>query len=153
MSIAIKQEQSFPAPPEAVLRALLDPNVLKFCIPKCRDVRRVTPNQFRVAADIGVLKLTYRFDGLIDLAPNADETGYDVSATVSIGRIKLGNVTGYVQVAGGPGGSQLSGSVEINPARKFGPVITKMMQPLASSLVGSFFNRFEIAVSEMDLDD
>jgi uncharacterized protein len=153
VAIAIKKEQSFMVPREIVLRALLDPNILKFCIPKCREVRRVTPNQFRVSADIGVLKLTYKFDGVINLIPKPGDEGYDVDASVSYGRTQLGKVTGDVVVEGSADASKLTGQVMIEPMRKFGPVVSKLIQPLANTLVGSFFNRFEIAIAEMDLKD
>jgi uncharacterized protein len=153
MPIAIRKEQSFMAPREAVMRALLDPAILKFCIPKCREVRRVTPNQFRVSADVGVLKLSYKIDGVIDLTPKADGSGYDAEASVSYGRLQLGKISGDVTIEGAADSSKLVGAVEIEPMRKFGPVVTKMIQPLANTLVGAFFTRFEIAVAEMDLDD
>lgn len=148
MAIKVSQTYVVAAPKEIVMESMTDPQVLKFCVPKCRAVRSVAANMMRVSAQVTVLTRTYQMDGLVRFDPIENDAGYDVKCTVTIGPYQIGEVEGSVLFEELADSTSVRSDAVIKPARRFNPVIEKLAEPLARSLSGAFFKRFGIAVAE-----
>ena len=148
MAIRVSQTYVVAAPRDVVMESMTDPQVLKFCVPKCRAVRSIAANMMRVSAQITVLTRTYQMDGLVKFDPLEDETGYDVRCTVTTGPFQIGEVQGKVVFEELADSTSVRSDAVITPGRRFNPVIEKLAEPLARSLSGAFFKRFGIAVAE-----
>lgn len=150
MAIQITQKHSIPAPKSVVMGALVDPNTLKFCIPKCRTVRRLSPTSMRVSADLGVLNKSYQLDGMLEIRPLADNAGYDLQCNVTVGAVKLGRIEGRILVDEALDSSNVNSTASIITARKFNPLVEKLAEPLAKSLSNAFFKRLGMAAADVD---
>jgi uncharacterized protein len=150
LAIQITQKHSIPAPKNVVMGALVDPQTLKFCIPKCRTVRRISPTSMRVSADVGVLNKTYQLDGMLEIITLENSAGYDVQCNVTVGAVKLGRIEGRILVDDAIDSSDVSSSTMIVTARKFNPLVEKLAEPLAKSLSSAFFKRLGMAAADVD---
>jgi carbon monoxide dehydrogenase subunit G len=132
------------------MSALTDPQTLKFCIPKCRTVRRLSPTSMRVSADIGVLNKSYQLDGLLEITALENNAGYDVQCNVAVGAVKLGRIEGRILVDDALDNASVSSSTTIVTARKFNPLVEKLAEPLAKSLSNAFFKRLGVAAADVE---
>ena len=149
MAIKLDGEYSVSGTQIAVLNGLVDPDVLKFCIPNCRQARR-DGDQMRVSLDLEIFRKSYHFESMASLTRLTDDAGYDVTGQVFAGARKVGSFDGRLIVEEGGDQQFISGKVNLHPAMNFGAVIEKMATPLARKLADNFFSRFDLAISERD---
>jgi carbon monoxide dehydrogenase subunit G len=141
-------EQSIAASPEAVWRALNDPEVLRQSIPGCKSLERVNDNAFKATVETKIGPMTAVFSGDVQLSDLDPPHGYTLSGRGSAG--SMGSAKGIARVRLLPEGSgtRLTYEVDADVTGKFAQLGSRLIQGTANLLAGQFFTRFGVAVAE-----
>jgi carbon monoxide dehydrogenase subunit G len=138
----ITGEQTIAAAPEAVWRALNDPDVLRRSIPGCKSLDQVDGTAYRATVEtkIGPIKATFNGDVVLsDLNP---PFGYTLSGRGSAGNMGNAKGTAKVRLAPDGSGTKLSYDVDAEVTGKFAQLGSRLIQSTAGVLADHFFSRF-----------
>jgi uncharacterized protein len=136
--------QKFAAPPQQVWNALMNPAVLKDCIPGATNVT-IANNVITIDASVNVPFIS----GAFQLAANIVEqtppshAKLAVDRTGSFGAIK-GDVT--IDLAADGAGTNLSYSAHLDLSGKVGMADNPLGKPIVNSALGTFFKNLESKV-------
>jgi carbon monoxide dehydrogenase subunit G len=138
----ITGEQTIAAAPEAVWRALNDPDVLRRSIPGCKSLDQVDGTAYRATVEtrIGPIKATFNGDVVLsDLNP---PFGYTLSGRGSAGNMGSAKGTAKVKLTPDGSGTKLSYDVDAEVTGKFAQLGSRLIQSTAGVLAEHFFSRF-----------
>jgi uncharacterized protein len=134
------------APPAAVWEALLNPDVLKECVPGCESMTGSAGEGFEAAVVQKVGPVKARFTGVVKLSDMV------VGKTVTISGEGKGGAAGFakggavVTLAEIPGGTSLSYDVEASVGGKIAQLGSRIIDGFAKKMADDFFTRFQEAV-------
>jgi uncharacterized protein len=138
----ITGEQTIEAPPEAVWKALNDPEVLRQSIPGCKSLSQVNGTSYKATIEtkIGPIKAT--FDGEVELSDLNPPHGYTLAGRGSAG--PMGNAKGQAKVSLSPvgNGTKLTYDVDAEVTGKLAQLGSRLIQSTTGVLAGHFFKRF-----------
>jgi carbon monoxide dehydrogenase subunit G len=143
----ISGEQSIAAPPDAVWRALNDPEVLRRSIPGCKTLDKASGNAFRATVETKIGPINATFNGDVELSDLDPPHGYTLSGRGSAGG--MGNAKGVAKVRLAPagGGTKLTYDVDAEVTGKFAQLGSRLIQSTAGILARQFFDRFTEVVA------
>ena len=135
-------EHTFSAPKEKVWQALLDPEVLKGCLPGCEKLDVVGPDEYAATMKIGIAMIKGTFTGKVKITDRVEGDSYtmhvegagpqgQVSGT---GKLRLTETDGKTTI-------HYEGHAEVRGT--LARVGARMIQPAAKTIVGQFFGCFE----------
>lgn len=135
-------EHTFSAPKEKVWQALLDPEVLKGCLPGCEKLDVVGPDEYAATMKIGIAMIKGTFSGKVRIYDRVENESYtmhvegagpqgQVSGT---GKLRLTELDGTTTI-------HYEGHAEVRGT--LARVGARMIQPAAKTIVGQFFGCFE----------
>ncbi|MGH2532311.1 MAG: SRPBCC family protein [Thermomicrobiales bacterium] len=140
-------EHTFEAPRDRVWAFMLDPDVLRQCLPGCERLDQVGPDEYTATMKIGIAMIRGTFEGRVKISDKQEPERYtmsvegsgpqgQVSGTGTLELIEEGERT-TVRYRG-------DASVRGTLAR----VGARMVQPAARTIVGQFFGCLEKQASE-----
>jgi carbon monoxide dehydrogenase subunit G len=140
-------EQRIPAPRPVVWDALLDPEVLKACIPGCEKVTKTSDTEYTadVVAKVGPVKA--KFTGAVTLGDLDPPNSCTISGEGKGGPAGFAKGSAKVALADAPeGGTLLTYTVAANVGGKLAQIGSRLIDGVARKMADDFFSTFnEIA--------
>ena len=134
------------APPSAVWAALLDPEVLKACIPGCESMTGSPDEGFEAAVVQKVGPVKARFTGVVKLSDMRPGESVRISGEGKGGPAGFAKGGATVTLAPSGTGTALSYEVEANVGGKIAQLGSRIIDGFAKKMADDFFTRFQEAV-------
>lgn len=134
------------AAPEIVWAALLDPEVLKECIPGCQELTGSVEDGFEavVTQKIGPVKATFK--GAVTLSDIVPGQSCTISGEGKGGAAGFAKGGAKVGLTPEKGGTLLTYAVEARVGGKLAQLGSRIIDGVARKLADEFFERFQAAV-------
>ena len=129
----------FQASPERLWDALLDPDLVKECIPGVKTFSEIAPDKYRVevALRVGIVSATYI--GTMELADKVPHSSYRMIVRGSGVRTNL-SAQGKIALSAEDGGTTLSFNGDVQVTGVLARVGQRLMTNVAQQQIGRFFN-------------
>lgn len=142
-------EYRIPAPREEVWDKLIDPEVLRACIPGCESLEKTADNQFDavVTAKIGPVKA--KFNGKVELTELDRPNGYKIQGEGKGGAAGFAKGGATVNLADEDGATRLTYEADAKVGGKLAQVGSRLVKSSAKKMADDFFDKFaEVAGGE-----
>lgn len=128
----------FQAPPERLWDALLDPEVVKECIPGVKSFTPLSPDSYKVevALRVGIVSATY--NGTMEIADKAPPHSYRMRVRGSGVRTNL-SAEGEIALREKDGGTILSFNGDVQVTGVLARAGQRLMTNVAQQQIGRFF--------------
>ena len=132
----------------AVWQALNDPDVLRECIPGCKDLAGSPSEGFAatVTQKVGPVKATFK--GTIELSDVIEPESYTISGQGKGGAAGFAKGSAKVKLVEVEDGTELSYEVEARVGGKLAQIGSRLIDGTAKKLANEFFERFQNVVEE-----
>ena len=140
------------ADPKVVWDAILNPDVLKECIPGCESLTGSVAEGYEAVVKQKVGPVSATFTGLVQLSDIVEGRSLKISGEGKGG--VAGFAKGGAQVSFEPmeGGTRLTYEAEANVGGKIAQLGSRIIDSFAKKLADEFFTRFQAAVEEPELE-
>lgn len=134
------------APPSEVWAAILNPEVLKACIPGCTEVTGNRDDGYEavVTQKVGPVKATFK--GAVSLSDITEGAGVTISGEGKGGPAGFAKGGAVVRLEPIPEGTRLTYEVEANVGGKLAQLGSRIIDGFAKKMADEFFSRFQTAV-------
>ena len=139
----ISGEKQIKATPEEIWAQLLDPDVLKQCVPGCEEVEITQPLTYRAVATIKVGPVKARFSGDINIVDIDDFKSCRLVGKGSGGVAGYARGNAMVQLTPAETGTRLSYDCEVQIGGKIASLGDRLFRSIAEKNVDSFFASFQ----------
>lgn len=143
----LAEERHIAADPAVVWAAVLDPEVLKQCVPGCESLTGSVADGFEAVVVQKVGPVKARFAGKVTLSDIVEGRSLRISGEGQ------GGVAGYAKgganVAMAPaegGGTTLTYEVEAAVGGKIAQLGSRIIEGFAKNMAGQFFDKFQLAI-------
>ena len=138
------------ADPKVVWDAILNPDVLKECIPGCESLTGSVADGYEAVVKQKVGPVSATFTGLVQLSDIVEGRSLKISGEGKGG--VAGFAKGGANVSFEPmeGGTRLTYEAEANVGGKIAQLGSRIIDSFAKKLSDEFFTRFQAAVEEPD---
>lgn len=135
-------EHTFNVPREKVWKFMLDPEVLKACLPGCEKLEAVGEDEYVATMKIGISFIRGTFSGKVKITDKIEPESYKMLVEGSGPQGQVSGVGSLELVDQGE--STLVRYVgEANVRGSLARVGARMIQPAAKTIVGQFFEKME----------
>ena len=136
------------ADPKVVWDAILNPEVLKECIPGCESLTGSVADGYEAVVKQRVGPVSATFTGLVQLSDIVPGKSLKISGEGKGG--VAGFAKGWAQVSFEPmeGGTRLTYEAEANVGGKIAQLGSRIIDSFAKKLADEFFTRFQAAVED-----
>ncbi len=135
-------EHTFNVPREKVWKFMLDPEVLKACLPGCEKLEAVGEDEYVATMKIGISFIRGTFSGKVKITDKIEPESYKMQVEGSGPQGQVSGV-GSLELID-QGDSTLVRYVgEANVRGSLARVGARMIQPAAKTIVGQFFEKME----------
>jgi len=141
--VELTGEHTFNVPREQVWKFMLDPEVLKACLPGCEKLDEVGPDEYLAVMKIGISFIRGTFTGKVKITDKDEPSSYNMSVEGSGPQGQVSGVGKLELVDNGSGGTIVKYRGEANVRGSLARVGARMIQPAAKTIVGQFFDRME----------
>jgi uncharacterized protein len=148
MAMVMSGEQQLAAPRDKVWAMLIDPEVLKACIPGCESLEVIGENEFSAVAMNKIGPVKARFKGKVRLTDIDPPNGYKISGEGDGGVAGFAKGGASVSLSDKDGGTLLSYNVEAQIGGKLAQLGQRLVNGAAKKLADDFFVRFAAAVQK-----
>jgi carbon monoxide dehydrogenase subunit G len=140
-------EHTFSAPRDRVWGFLLDPEVLKQCLPGCERLDQVGPDEYTATMKIGVAMIKGTFTGRVKISDKEEPERYRMLVE---GSGPQGQVSGEgtLELVEEDGKTVVRYRGDANVRGTIARVGARMIQPAARTIVGQFFGCLESKASQ-----
>lgn len=146
MAMVMSGEQQLAAPREVVWKKLIDPEVLKACIPGCESLDVIGENEFQAVATNKIGPVKARFKGKVRLTDIDPPNGYKISGEGDGGIAGFAKGGATVALSDKDGGTLLTYNVEAQIGGKLAQLGQRLVNGAAKKLADDFFAKFAAAV-------
>jgi carbon monoxide dehydrogenase subunit G len=130
------------AAPDAVWRALNDPEALKECIPGCESFTREADGLWRAVVAAKVGPVSARFTGTMELVDVVPPSSYTLRFKGQGGAAGFANGEARVALAPAPEGTSLAYTATAQVGGKLAQIGSRLVDGVAAKLADDFFERF-----------
>ncbi|MEY4696177.1 MAG: hypothetical protein RIT14_605 [Pseudomonadota bacterium] len=134
------------ADPATVWAAILNPDVLKECIPGCESLTGSPESGFEAAVTQKVGPVKARFTGVVTLSDMVAGQSLKISGEGKGGAAGFAKGAAQVSLAPIEGGTRLSYAVEASVGGKIAQLGSRIIDGFAKKMADDFFARFQAAV-------
>jgi carbon monoxide dehydrogenase subunit G len=132
-----------PAPPEAVFRALNDPDVLKACVPGCESLERTGDDAFQAQMTVRIGPVSAKFGGRMTLADVDPPHGYTLRFEGQGGAAGFARGEARVRLDPAEGGrTSMHYDVDAQVGGKLAQIGSRLVDGAAAKMADDFFARF-----------
>ena len=135
-------EHRFSAPREKVWTFLMDPEVLKGCLPGCEQMDRIGEDEYSATMRIGIAMIKGTFTGRVKISDKVEPTSYTMLVEGSGPQGQVSG-TGTLELFEDGDGTRVAYKGDANVRGTIARVGARMIQPAARTIVGQFFNCLE----------
>lgn len=141
------------ASPQAVWEAILNPEVLKECIPGCESMTGSVTDGYEAVVKQKVGPVSATFSGLVHLSDIVEGKSLKITGEGKGG--VAGFAKGGANVSFEPieGGTRLTYEAEANVGGKIAQLGSRIIDSFAKKLADEFFTRFQDAVEEPEPEE
>jgi len=138
----VKGEYLIASTREQVWSALIDPEILKACIPGCESLEQISDTEFeaKVTAAIGPVKA--RFDTSLKLEDVKAPESYTLIGSSKGGAAGFGRGSADVKLSESDGGTQLNYSADFKVGGKLAQVGSRLVLGATKKTADDFFGNF-----------
>ena len=136
-------EHTFNVPREQVWKFMLDPEVLKACLPGCEKLDEIGPDEYLATMKIGISFIRGTFTGKVKITDKDEPSSYNMAVEGSGPQGQVSGVGKLELVDNGSGGTIVKYRGDANVRGSLARVGARMIQPAAKTIVGQFFDRME----------
>ncbi len=135
-------EHTFNAPREVVWRTMLDPDVLRECLPGCQRLEQVGDDEFEATMKAGIAAIRGTFNGNVKITDKVEPESYTMHIS---GKGPQGQVKGEAKITLTEQGDQTVVSYHGtgNVTGMLSRVGARLIQPAAQMVAGQFFKDLE----------
>jgi uncharacterized protein len=146
----LSESRDIAAARETVWAAVLDPEVLKACIPGCQELTGSVDDGFEatVVQKVGPVKATFR--GAVTLSDIVPGEGCVLSGEGKGGPAGFAKGSARLRLTDIPGGTRLGYDVEAHVGGKLAQLGSRLIDGFARKLADDFFARFQKSVEGGD---
>jgi carbon monoxide dehydrogenase subunit G len=134
------------APPETVWAAILDPEVLKACVPGCEAMSGSPETGFEATVTQKVGPVSARFTGTVTLSEMDPPRAVVISGEGKGGAAGFAKGGARVTLDPTPEGTRLTYEVEAKVGGKIAQLGSRLIDSFAKKMADEFFTRFQAAV-------
>jgi carbon monoxide dehydrogenase subunit G len=142
----LKDSRDIAAPPEVVWAAILDPEVLKACVPGCESMTGSPETGFEAVVVQKVGPVSARFTGTVTLSDIVPGKGCTISGEGKGGAAGFARGAAKVALEPSEKGTRLSYEVEAKVGGKLAQIGSRIIDGFARKMADDFFERFQTAV-------
>ena len=139
-----------PASPETVWSAVSDPDVLKACIPGCREMARTDQTHFQAAVQVKIGPVQATFKGKVALEDMEPPRRCTIVGEGQGGVDGFARGSAEVQLAAEDGGTLLSYTAKAVVGGKLAQIGQRLLDGAAKQLADEFFAKFAETVGGGD---
>jgi carbon monoxide dehydrogenase subunit G len=142
------------APRERVWRGLNDTEVLRQCIPGCREIERLSETELEASVVLKVGPVKAPFKGKVTLSDLDPPTSYRISGEGKGGVAGFARGEALVSLADADGNATLlTYSATATVGGKLAQVGQRLLDATAGKLAADFFGKFAEAIAELGDED
>jgi carbon monoxide dehydrogenase subunit G len=136
------------ASPSEVYHAMLDPEVLKDCLPGCESLTAVGEDEYDAVMTIGIGMIKGRYGGHVKISDKDEPSSFTMLVE---GKGPQGQVGGEGKIVLAPtenGGTLLTWSGDANVRGVLARIGGRVIQPAAKTIVNKFFGQLNDRFAE-----
>jgi hypothetical protein len=141
------------ADPQTVWRAILDPEVLKACVPGCESMTGSPEEGFEAVVVQKVGPVSARFTGRVTLSDMVPGQSLRINGEGKGGPAGFAKGGADVTLTPIEGGTRLGYAVEASVGGKLAQLGSRIIDGFARKLADEFFARFQAAVESPEADE
>lgn len=149
----LSDSRDIKADPATVWAAILNPDVLKECVPGCESMTGSVEEGFEAAVVQKVGPVKARFTGLVQLSDLRPQQGLTISGEGKGGPAGFAKGGAKVSLEPIEGGTRLTYEVEANVGGKLAQLGSRIIEGFAKKMADEFFSRFQDAVEGPDAEE
>jgi carbon monoxide dehydrogenase subunit G len=135
-------EHTFAAPREQVWDFLMDPEVLKGCLPGCEKMDLLGPDEYSATMRIGIAMIKGTFTGRVKISDKVEPSSYTMLVEGSGPQGQVSG-TGRLELIEEGGSTRVVYTGDASVRGTIARVGARMIQPAARTIVGQFFGCLE----------
>jgi carbon monoxide dehydrogenase subunit G len=135
-------EHTFNVPREQVWKFMLDPEVLKACLPGCEKLEAVGEDEYVATMKIGISFIRGTFSGKVKITDKNEPESYTMQVEGSGPQGQVSGV-GQLELIDQGESTLVRYKGEANVRGSLARVGARMIQPAAKTIVGQFFEKME----------
>lgn len=135
-------EHTFAAPRERVWAFLMDPEVLKGCLPGCEKMDLLGPDEYSATMRIGIAMIKGTFTGRVKISDKVEPSSYTMLVEGSGPQGQVSG-TGRLELIDEGDSTRVVYTGDANVRGTIARVGARMIQPAARTIVGQFFGCLE----------
>jgi uncharacterized protein len=147
MAMTMNGQVQLSASPKTVWDKLIDPDVLKSCLPGGEQFDRISENEFQAVATVKVGPVKARWKGKVRLSDLDPPNSYRISGEGEGGAAGFAKGGAKVSLAEKDGGTILTYNVEAQIGGKLAQLGQRLINSAAKKTADDFFERFAAAVA------
>lgn len=136
-------EHTFHAPRQRVWEFLLDPEVLKECLPGCERLDSIGEDEYAATMKIGVAMIKGTFQGKVKITDKDEPNSYKMSVEGSGPQGQVSGIGTLELVAVDDNTTTVKYHGDANVRGTLARVGARMIQPAAKTIAHQFFNHME----------
>ena len=141
------------APRERVWRGLNDTEVLKQCIPGCREIERLSETELEATAVLKVGPVKATFKGKVTLSDLDPPNSYRITGEGKGGVAGFARGEALVSLADDGGATVLTYTATATVGGKLAQVGQRLLDATAGKMAADFFGKFSDAIIDLDDED
>ena len=134
-ALAVTQQQAWDA--------LLDPQVLKACIPGCEKLEATAPNQYAAAVALRIGPVAAKFNGKFGLSDVNAPASCTIAFDGQAGAAGFGKGAAQVRIEPKGSSCELAYDVKAQVGGKIAQVGQRLIDSVAKAMAEDFFTRFD----------
>ncbi|AXQ93292.1 carbon monoxide dehydrogenase subunit G [Cereibacter azotoformans] len=142
----LADQRTIAADPATVWAAILDPEVLRVCIPGCESLTGSPAEGYEAIVTQKVGPVKARFTGHVTLSDMVEEQGLTISGEGKGGAAGFARGSAKLAMSPAEGGTLLSYEVDVHVGGKLAQLGSRIIDGFSRKMADQFFERFQSAV-------
>ncbi|MEO1399301.1 MAG: carbon monoxide dehydrogenase subunit G [Pseudomonadota bacterium] len=149
----MNDERVIAADPHVVWAALLDPEVLKACVPGCQEMTGSPEEGFAAAVvqKVGPVKATFK--GVVTLSDMDAPNSLTLTGEGKGGAAGFAKGSSSVTLTPDEGGTKIAYAVDASVGGKLAQLGSRIIDSFSKKMADQFFERFQVVVEGTDGSD
>jgi uncharacterized protein len=141
--VELSGEHKFNVPRQQVWNFMLDPDVLKACLPGCEKLEAIGEDEYAATMKIGISFIRGTFTGKVKITDKDEPNNYKMAVEGSGPQGQVAGVGTLALEDTDDGGTLVKYTGDANVRGSLARVGARMIQPAAKTIVGQFFDKME----------